>query len=236
MRVRLLLALLFACISTPYTAATNPSEAHQVDLLIKRGRVIDGSGAAPVVTDVGIKGDRITFIGDAAKSEITAARTIDASGLVVAPGFIDPHTHTMEEPSSAARKSNENYLMQGVTTVITGNDGGGPVRIRETLNHWQQQGIGTNAALLVGQGTVRRQVMEMSDGAPSPEQLEQMKALVNRAMDEGAYGMSTGLYYAPGSYAKTEEVIELAKVAASQGGVYDSHMRDESAYTIRPLG
>src|SRR5215216_3287542 len=156
MLIRSLLILSLAFISMPYTGATNPFEAHQVDLLIKRGKVIDGSGASPVVTDVGIKGDRIVFIGDAAKSKITAARTIDASGLVVAPGFIDPHTHTMEDLSSSDQKSNQNYLMQGVTTVITGNDGGGPILIRETLDRWQKQGIGTNAALLVGQGTVRR--------------------------------------------------------------------------------
>jgi N-acyl-D-amino-acid deacylase len=204
--------------------------------LISRGKVIDGSGSAARVADVGIKDDRIVFIGDAAKSEIIAARQIDASGLVVAPGFIDPHTHAMEDLSSPARKSNENYLMQGVTTVITGNDGGGPVRVQEMLDRWQRQGIGTNAALLVGQGTVRREVMAMSDREPSPDQIERMKSMVGQAMDEGAYGMSTGLYYAPGSYAKTEEVIELAKVAAQKGGVYDSHMRDESSYTTGLLG
>jgi N-acyl-D-amino-acid deacylase len=212
------------------------SAIERVDLLIKGGQVIDGSGAAAVVTDIGIKDDRIVFIGDAAKSKIIAARTIDAGGMVVAPGFIDPHTHTTEDLSSPTLKSNENYLMQGVTTVITGNDGGGPTRIRETLDRWQKQGIGTNAALLVGQGTVRRRVMAMSDLEPSRSQVEQMKALVEQAMDEGAYGMSTGLYYAPGSYAKTEEVIELARVAARKGGVYDTHMRDESSYTIGLLG
>jgi N-acyl-D-aspartate/D-glutamate deacylase len=208
----------------------------QVDLLIKRGKVIDGSGSRPVVADIGVKGDQIVFIGDATREKISASRTIDATGLAVAPGFIDPHTHTLEDLSDSNRKSNESYLMQGVTTVITGNDGGGPIRVQETLDRWQQQGIGTNAALLVGQGTVRRQVMAMSDEEPSPEQLEQMKEIISRAMDEGAFGMSTGLYYAPGSYAKTEEVIELAKVAALKGGVYDSHMRDESSYTIGLLG
>jgi N-acyl-D-aspartate/D-glutamate deacylase len=208
----------------------------QVDLLIKRGKVIDGSGSRPVVADIGVKGDQIVFIGDATKEKISASRTMDATGLAVAPGFIDPHTHTLEDLSDSNRKSNESYLMQGVTTVITGNDGGGPIRVQETLDRWQQQGIGTNAALLVGQGTVRRQVMAMSDEEPSPEQLEQMKEIISRAMDEGAFGMSTGLYYAPGSYAKTEEVIELAKVAALKGGVYDSHMRDESSYTIGLLG
>jgi N-acyl-D-aspartate/D-glutamate deacylase len=101
---------------------------------------------------------------------------------------------------------------------------------------WQRQGIGTNAALLVGQGSARRQVMGMSDAAPTADQINQMKALVRQAMDEGALGLSTGLYYAPGSFSTTEEVIELAKVAAREGGIYDSHMRDESSYSIGLLG
>jgi N-acyl-D-amino-acid deacylase len=208
----------------------------KLDLLIKGGRVFDGSGSESKTNDVGIRGDRIAFIGDAAKSGISAARTIDASGLIVAPGFIDPHTHTFEDLSDPKRKTNECYLMQGVTTVITGNDGGGPVHITEALERWEKQGIGTNAGLLVGEGTVRGQVMKMSDADPTADQLAQMKRLVALAMDEGALGMSTGLYYAPGSYAKTEEIIELAKVAAQRGGIYDSHMRDESSYTIGLLG
>lgn len=246
MRIRSSLALSFALILISCAGAASARRESKaasanfaqsrVDLLIKGGKLIDGSGSAPRIADVCVKDDRIVFIGDAAKARISAARTIDAKGLVVAPGFIDPHTHTMEDLSSPARNANENYLMQGVTTVITGNDGGGPIRVRETLDKWQQQGIGTNAALLVGQGEVRRSVMGMSDEGPSPEQLEQMKAMVSRAMDEGAFGMSTGLYYAPGSYARTEEVIELARVAAGKGGVYDTHMRDESSYSIGLLG
>jgi N-acyl-D-amino-acid deacylase len=232
--------VVLACCSLAALLALSHSYAGfqqpQLDLLIKRGRVIDGSGSGPVIADVGVKGDRIVFIGDAAREKVSAARTIEAAGMVVAPGFVDPHTHSMEDLSDPDRKSNENYLMQGVTTVITGNDGGGPARVRDTLDRWQQQGIGTNAALLVGQGTVRRQVMAMSDAEPSPAQLERMKDMISRAMDEGAFGMSTGLYYAPGSYAKTEEVIELAKAAALKGGVYDSHMRDEGSYSIGLLG
>ncbi|MEJ7700884.1 MAG: amidohydrolase family protein [Pyrinomonadaceae bacterium] len=167
--------------------------------------------AQPVKTDIGIRGDRIVFIGNSAKSKMLAARTLDAAGMIVAPGFIDPHTHTLEDLSNPKLNSNENYLMQGVTTVITGNDGGGPVQVAQTLAKWEQQRIGTNAALLVGHNTVRRQIMAMSDSAPTIEQLAEMKNLVGQAMTEGAFGFSTGLYYAPGSFAKTEEVIELAK-------------------------
>lgn len=208
----------------------------KLDFLIKGGLVIDGTYRKPVKTDIGIRGDRIVFIGNSAKSKMLAAKTLDAAGMIVAPGFIDPHTHTLEDLSNPKSNSNENYLMQGVTTVITGNDGGGPVQVAQTLAKWEQQRIGTNAALLVGHNTVRRQIMAMSDSAPTIEQLAEMKNLVGQAMTEGAFGLSTGLYYAPGSFAKTEEVIELAKMAAEKGGIYDSHLRDESSYTIGLLG
>lgn len=208
------------------------------DLLIRNGRVIDGTGAAPRSADVAITGDRITFVGDAARANVQARRTIDARGMIVAPGFIDPHTHTSGDLSSsdAKQRANLDYLMQGVTTVITGNDGGGPFEVARTLQRWREQGIGTNAALLVGYGTVRQAVMRMSDARPSAAQLDSMRALVDKGMREGALGLSTGLYYAPQSYGTTEEVIELAKVAARQGGLYDSHLRDESSYTIGLLG
>jgi len=202
----------------------------RVDLLLRGGQVIDGSGSGTKIADVGIRGDRIVFIGDGAK--VQAARSIDVKGLVVAPGFIDPHAHVLDDLADPSRKANEAYLMQGVTTVVTGNDGQGPIQTAATLAKWTRQGIGTNAAVYVGQGTVRREVMGMSDAAATPEQVAKMRALVERSMKDGAIGMSTGLYYAPGSYAKTEEVIELAKVAAAAGGIYDSHLRDEDSYTI----
>src|SRR5882724_1488200 len=208
----------------------------QLDLLILHGKLVDGSGNKPRTIDVGIRGDRIVFVGEsrygrAGTSVIgfKAARTIDATGLVVAPGFIDPHTHTLGDLSDPNRKSNEAYLMQGVTTVVTGNDGGSVLNVGETLRKWDEQGIGTNAILLAGHGTIRGRVLGPTDAQPNASQLEEMKALVAKAMDEGAFGLSTGLYYAPGSYGKTEEVIELAKVAAARGGIYDTHMRSEGA-------
>jgi N-acyl-D-aspartate/D-glutamate deacylase len=172
------------------------------------------------------------FVGDARAAKVTAARTIDATGLIVAPGFIDPHTHTQSDLSNPAKRANLDYIMQGVTTVVTNNDGGGPVGIGALLARWDSGGIGTNAMLYVPQGSVRGQVMGMSDKPPTAAQLQQMKALVERGMREGAFGLSTGLYYAPGSYSSTDEVIELAKVAAAHGGIYDTHQRDESSYTI----
>jgi len=200
------------------------------DLLIRNGRVIDGTGGAARNADVAITGDRITFVGDAGRANLTARRTIDARGLIVAPGFIDAHTHALEDLSSndPKRRANLDFLMQGVTTVITGNDGGGPYDVARTLEKWRTDGIGSNGALLVGYGSVRQAVMRMSDARAVGAQLDSMRALVDKGMREGALGMSTGLYYAPQSFSTTEEVIEMAKVAAKYGGIYDSHLRDES--------
>jgi N-acyl-D-aspartate/D-glutamate deacylase len=232
MRLLRIVAALSLCL--PLRAA----RAQAVDLLLRGGTVIDGTGAAPRVADVGIRGDRIVFLGDATAAHLRPTRTIDVKGLVVAPGFIDPHTHTQGDLGSPdpKRRANLAYLFQGVTTVITNNDGGGKIAIGKTLDEWTKNGIGTNAALYVPQGSVRGAVLGMSSAAPTPAQLDSMRALVRRGMDEGAIGMSTGLYYAPGSYASTEEVIDLAKIAAQHGGIYDTHLRDESSYTIGLIG
>jgi N-acyl-D-amino-acid deacylase len=204
--------------------------AQDLDLIIRGGSLIDGSGSSATKTDIGIKGDRIVFVGNGGGRKAT--REIDATGLIVTPGFIDPHTHTASDLSDPKRSRNDAYLTQGVTTVATGNDGSSPTAIGSTLAKWGQQGIGTNAALFIGQGTVRQEVMGMSDAKPTAEQLDRMKTLVDAAMNEGAIGISTGLYYAPGSFSSTEEVIELARIAAQHGGIYDTHMRDESSYSV----
>jgi N-acyl-D-aspartate/D-glutamate deacylase len=221
---RLILSLLAAAF------APASVQAQQLDLIIRGGSVIDGSGSPARSADIGILGDRIVFVGTA--SGHSTKRTIDATGLIVSPGFIDPHTHTAADLSDPKRSQNAPYLMQGVTSVVTGNDGSSPKSIGAELARWAKQGIGTNAALFIGQGTVRQQIMQMSDAKPTPAQIDQMKALVDTAMREGAIGLSTGLYYTPGSYSSTEEVIELAKVAAKYHGLYDTHMRDESSYNI----
>lgn len=209
-----------------------------VDVLIRGGLVYDGTGSAGRVLDVGMTGDRITFLGDAAEAGVLAARTIDASGLIVSPGFIDPHAHAQEDLVSEARERRENlnYLMQGVTTVVVGNDGHGTFEVGTTGAAMESMGIGTNAAQLVGFGAVRGEVMGMRDEAPDGDELEEMKRLVDGAMRDGAIGLATGLFYAPQSFSTTEEVVELARVAASHGGVYDSHMRDESSYTVGLVG
>lgn len=203
-----------------------------VDLLITGGRVFDGSGNPWEYKSIGIRGDRIVWIGDPAETLPAAGQSIDARGLYVAPGFIDLHSHTAEALGQEELSANQNYLHQGVTTLVTGNDGGGPWPIGAALERYERRGIGPNAVLLVGHGTVRQQVMGMEDRAPAVAELEQMKELVRQGMEQGAFGMSTGLYYAPGSYARTDEVVALAREVAKLGGFYDSHIRDEADYSV----
>lgn len=210
----------------------------EVDVLIRGGMVYDGTGAAGRVRDVGVTDDRVVFLGDASEAGVRAARTIDASGLVVSPGFIDPHAHAQGDLTSSerGRRENLNYLMQGVTTVVVGNDGHGTFEVAETAGAMESMGIGTNAAQLVGFGAVRQEVMGMRDAVPTAAELRRMTELVDGAMRDGAVGLATGLFYSPQSFSTTGEVVELARVAASYGGVYDSHMRDESSYTVGLVG
>lgn len=203
-----------------------------VDILITGGRVVDGTGAPSRVTDVGLRGDRIVFIGDAKARGVTATRTVIARGLVVAPGFIDPHAHVLVDLQQPATSRLDGYLFQGVTTVLTGNDGGGPVNVGAALATWTRNGIGPNAGVFIGQGSVRGTVVGRAAVAATASQLDSMRVLVRRAMQQGAFGLSAGLFYAPGSFATTEEVIALAKEVAPFGGVYDTHQRDESSYGV----
>lgn len=212
----------------------NDSSQINVDILITGGTVYSGHDSAAEMLDIAITGDHIVYVGPPIPT--SAETTIDATGLIVAPGFIDPHTHSLANLKDPDRKLNANYLTQGVTTVFNGNDGGGPSNIRETLDELEENGIGTNTALFVGQGTVRQSVMQMRDEAPTYGELEIMKSHVRIAMQEGALGLSTGLYYAPGSYSTTEEVAEIAKEIAPFDGIYESHIRDESTYNIGLLG
>jgi len=195
------------------------------DIIILNGKIIDGSGGPSFQGDIGITGDTIVAVGDL--SEKTAAKTIDATGLVVAPGFIDMHTHCDGGLGQVNSNANLNYLIQGVTTVVTGNCGDGTFKIAEIKEKWEKQGIGTNAVHLVGFGTIRQTVMGREPRVPTPEELEKIKELVRQAMEEGAWGMSTGLEYIPGRYATTEEIIELTKVVGEYGGIYASHQRNE---------
>ncbi len=198
--------------------------APDFDLILEGGLVVDGTGAPGVFADVAVKDGRIADVGDLAGWSATTR--VDATGLVVAPGFIDPHTHSRGEIFELPLA--ENFIRQGVTTLVEGNDGSSPLELTSWFDSLSAAGgTAPNFAMFVGHGTIRRAVMGESDRAPDAEELEEMRVYVERAMREGALGLSTGLFYLPGSFADTEEVIQLARVAGAAGGLYISHMRDE---------
>ena len=217
-------------ISAMLMAACQPSV--QVDILIENGQVFIGDNSPAQNYIVAIKNDRIVYVGK--KVNIKADRVIDANGLYVLPGFIDPHTHSLGELSSenADVRLNKNYLFQGVTTVVNGNDGFGDPDISNVILELKDAGIGTNTALFIGHGALRKSVMGGDKRAPTEVEMSTMKLKIREGMVAGALGLSTGLFYAPGSFSETREIIELAKVAAEKGGIYDSHIRDEASYNI----
>ncbi len=205
-------------------------EAEQADLILRGGRVLDGAGNPWVRADVAIQGDRIVAVGRL--DGWTATEELDVSGFYVAPGFIDVHSHAAGGLADPERSAALPQLYQGITTVVLNPDGGGDVDLVEQRAELLADGLGVNAALLIGHGSVRGAVIGMEDRAATPAELDRMRELVRRAMREGAFGMSSGPFYAPGSFAPTEELVELSKVAAEYGGIYTSHIRDESDYSI----
>lgn len=204
--------------------------APQADLVLKGGTIHDGSDRPAYVGDVAITGDRITYVGK--PSKIRAQRSIDARGLIVAPGFIDLHTHADIDATEPSARRLDTWLAQGVTTIVTGNDGFGSPDIAAQTRALAAQPIGPNMASYVGFGPVRTAVLGEGDVAPDAAQLAQMKALVAKGMCDGALGLSAGLFYAPQKFAKTDEVIAVALEAGKRGGLYDTHQRDESSYDI----
>ena len=199
--------------------------ATDYDILITNGTILDGSGGPGFSGDIGIVGDTIADLGDL--SGRTAATTIDADGLAVSPGFIDLHTHCDGGLGQVDSNINLNYLIQGTTTVVTGNCGDGTFNIAEIKRNWEELGIGTNAVHLVGFGSVRSEVMGVEPRDAKPEELRRIREIFRQAMKDGAWGMSTGLEYVPGRYAATEEIIEVARIVSEYGGVYASHQRNE---------
>jgi len=226
--VRRLAAVFITLSLAAFTAVSITGKSREVfDIVITGAKIVDGTGNPWFYGDVGIKGDTISAIGNLRGQ--AAKMTLDAKGLVVSPGFIDMHTHCDFTIGSPEAKANLNYLAQGVTTVVTGNCGQGTFDIAKTKAQWEKQGIGTNAALLIGFGTVRKAVLKVEPRDPTPGELEKMKDILRQGLREGAWGMSTGLEYIPDRYSKTEEVIALTKVVGEFGGIYTSHMRDEAA-------
>jgi N-acyl-D-amino-acid deacylase len=210
------------CLLLPVAAA---EPGVQADVIIRGATLYDGTGQPGRKGDLAIRGERIVAVGEFAVTG--KPRVIDGTGLVVAPGFIDLHTHSDNPLTQPATRANLNYLMQGVTTVVTGNCGAGPTDVAGYFKKMEAGGVGTNVIHQVPHNDVRRKVMGNANRLPTAEELKRMEALVDQGMTDGAWGLSTGLIYNPGTYAKTDEIITLAKVAARHGGFYASHIRDE---------
>lgn len=213
--------LVSACSVTP----------HAYDTLIQNGSIVDGSGAPAYAADIAINGDEIVSIGNLDPDD--ASRVIDATGMVVSPGFIDLHNHA--DRNILDNPGMENYLYQGVTTILAGNCGNSPVHLDEYFQSIDSTGIALNLGLLIGHNSVRKEVMSNENRAPTGPEQAQMEALVKIAMDSGAFGLSTGLIYLPGTYSDTAEVISLARVAASENGIYATHIRNEFDLIIEAI-
>jgi N-acyl-D-amino-acid deacylase len=219
---RALLALLLTAWLAP---------AAEYDLLVRNARIVDGSGNPWFRGSVAVKAGRIAAVG--ALADATAPVVIDAKGRVVAPGFIDSHTHIESNIERSPRAAN--FLLDGVTTVVTGNCGSSTLNLPAWFAKLSALGIGINVASLVGHNSVRSEVMGSANRQATPAEIQKMQALVERAMRDGAVGFSTGLEYIPGTFANTAEVVALAKSAAAHGGVYTSHMRDEGIREIEAI-
>ncbi len=220
--IRALSLLLF--LAAPFLGA-------DYDLVIRNARVVDGSGNPWFRADVAVKDGRIAAVGRLADAQ--AGRSIDAQGRVLAPGFIDIHTHV--EGGVEKVPTGNNYVMDGVTTVVTGNCGGSTGDVAAWFEKIEKPGLGLNVASHIGHNTVRRQVMGTESRQATPDEIAKMQALVEKGMRDGAVGFSTGLIYIPGTYANTDELVALAKAAAKHGGIYASHIRDEGAKVLEAI-
>lgn len=208
----------------PTTSLGEARSAPEFDLVIKNGRIVDGTGNPWFTADVAIEDGRIADLGDIAAGR--GAQALDVRGLIVAPGFIDVHTHI--EGGIERLPAAENLLRMGVTSVITGNCGSSALPLGDWFSRLEREGISINVGSLVGHNTVRRAGMNGDfNRPPAAEELRRMREMTAQAMRDGAVGLSTGLEYIPGAYATTDEIVELAKVVAEHGGIYATHMRNE---------
>lgn len=202
---------------------TGFSQTEPCDILIINGKIMDGTGNSWYYGNVAVKDGKILSIGRDVK--VTAKKTIDAKGLIIAPGFIDVHTHLEgdeeKDPTAA------NFIYDGVTTVVTGNCGSSNLDIKKYLQWIDSLKLSINVATLVGHNDVREKIMGRANRNATINEMLQMDSIVDRAMKDGAVGLSTGLIYIPGTYTKTSEIIDLAKIVARYNGVYSTHMRDE---------
>lgn len=225
--------LLLAGLIPGFACSTGPPPVEEGPVVVFRGgQILDGTGNPWYRGDVLVVGDRIARVGAIAVDEIPAgAREVDISGLTVMPGFIDPHSHAGPGLATPELREGEPVIRQGITTVMVNPDGGGDVDLVEQGRRFREGGIGVHVALMIGHGAVRREVLGMEDRPPTEEELERMAGLVRAGMEAGAFGMTGGLYYAPGSYAENDEVVRLAAEIAPFGA-FVSHIRDESDYNI----
>ena len=224
--------VLLAAASLGLSLNNGVSAAETADLVIRGGTIYTGADEAPFVGDIAVTDDKIVYVGPHAGAP-AAKTSIDAQGMIVAPGFIDVHTHPEDylRSSDAAKRLNAPWQMQGVSTTFIGVDGWGVPEVAADQAQLEAQKIGTNVVSYVGFGAVREAVLGKDARAPNPSELERMKQLVAKGMCEGAIGLSAGLFYAPQSFAHTDEVVALAREAARRGGV-STHQRDESSYSI----
>ncbi len=218
----------------PTPVVPKPTQPVTYDLVLKGGQIIDGSGSAAVTGDIAVVGDRIVAVGKL--PNYTSGRQIDISGLIIAPGFINPHSHTHDSEINPFEDWDAKAsLMQGITTELGGVDGRSPLPIGAELDRIGQIGSGVNFGLFVGQGSVRQSVVGSGNGAASPAQLDEMKAMVRRSMQDGAFGVSTGLEYRPGLHAGTEEIASLVAETRAFNGIYSTHLRSEGDRIIEAI-
>ncbi|MBX9579506.1 MAG: D-aminoacylase [Gemmataceae bacterium] len=217
-------------------AAPAPAAEPDTNVVFRGATLYDGTDQPGVKGDLHIKGDRIVAVG--AVGTVEGAKEVDAAGLVICPGFIDLHTHCdTSNPglTSKAGRANANYVRQGVTTVVTGNCGAGPVDVGKFFASLEAGGVGTNVVHLAPHNDIREAAMGNANRPPTAAELAKMEALTDKAMADGAWGLATGLIYTPGTYARTDEIVTLARVSARHGGLYASHIRDEGTALLDAL-
>lgn len=212
-------------------AAFSHAQVPPYDLIVRNGRIVDGTGSPWFRGDLAIRGDVIVRM--ARHIDGTATRTIQANGNLIAPGFIDLHTHALRDILSVPTA--DNYVRQGVTTLIGGPDGGSPIPLKPALDQIGAAGITPNLGSFIGQGSVREAVIGLGNRPATAAELERMRVIVRQGMEDGAFGVSTGLFYVPGTFTQTAEIVELAKVAGTMGGIHISHMRDEASKVIESV-
>jgi N-acyl-D-aspartate/D-glutamate deacylase len=225
MPIRTIVPLLLAL-----TGGASAAESVEADVVVRGALLCDGTGKAPYAGDIAIKGERIVAVGEIAVTG--SPRVIDGAGLIVAPGFIDLHTHSDRSLTQVPTNQNLGYLHQGLTTAVTGNCGSGPVDVAAYFKELERVKIGSNVIHQIPHGSVRERVMGNANRAPTPDEMKKLEAIFEQGMKDGAFGMSTGLIYNPGTYSQTDELIALARVVAKYRGHYASHIRNEALEVV----